>query len=55
VISDVKPYALMVGNPAKQKGWYSEEGHRLQFDSDGLAICKNGERYQLKDENVIKL
>jgi UDP-2-acetamido-3-amino-2,3-dideoxy-glucuronate N-acetyltransferase len=55
VISDVKPFALMVGNPAKQKGWYSQEGHRLHFDSEGYASCKNGDRYQLKDENVIKL
>jgi UDP-2-acetamido-3-amino-2,3-dideoxy-glucuronate N-acetyltransferase len=55
VINDVKPFALMVGNPAKQKGWYSQEGHRLHFDSEGYASCKNGDRYQLKDENVIKL
>ena len=39
VTKDVKPYALVVGNPAKQIGWVSEYGHRLIFDERGNAIC----------------
>ena len=35
----VKDYALMVGNPAKQIGWISEYGHRLDFDKNGSAQC----------------
>ena len=34
----VKPYALMVGNPAKQIGWVSKNGHRLQFKNN-VAEC----------------
>jgi UDP-2-acetamido-3-amino-2,3-dideoxy-glucuronate N-acetyltransferase len=39
VIRDVKPYALIVGNPGKQIGWMSEFGHRLTFDNNGEARC----------------
>lgn len=52
----VAPYALVVGNPAKQTGWISEYGHRLIFDSQGLATCfESGEKYMLKEGSVIKL
>ena len=56
VTKAVKPYALMVGNPARQMGWVSEFGHRLYFDKNGEAICpESGEKYRLKDENVSKI
>ena len=56
VTKEVKPYALVVGNPSKQIGWVSEYGHRLDFDKAGLATCKeSGEEYQLKDSFVVKL
>ena len=32
ITKKVIPYALVVGNPAKQIGWVSEYGHRLIFD-----------------------
>jgi UDP-2-acetamido-3-amino-2,3-dideoxy-glucuronate N-acetyltransferase len=52
----VKPYALVVGNPAKQTGWVSEYGHRLNFDGAGFATCpETRQKYQLKDNNVIKI
>ena len=38
VTKEVKPYALLVGNPAKQKGWVSEYGHKLFFNVHDLAI-----------------
>lgn len=48
VTKDVADYALVVGNPAKQIGWVSEYGHRLAFDSDGIAVCpESGQRYRL--------
>ena len=37
VTKDVKPYALVVGNPARQTGWMSEYGHKLTFDEKGFA------------------
>lgn len=48
VTKDVPAYALMVGNPARQIGWVSEAGHRLQFGADGTATCKEtGDVYQM--------
>ena len=56
VIKDVKPYALVVGNPAVQKGWMSEYGWKLEFDENGIAICKeSGDSYKLEDQEVHKL
>lgn len=56
VTKTVPDYALVVGNPAKQLGWMSEFGERLEFNQDGIAICKeSGEKYQLKDQKVVKL
>jgi len=56
VTKEVKPYALVVGNPARQTGWISEYGHKLQFDDRGFAICpESGERYLIKDGNVSKV
>ena len=56
VTKTVKPFALVVGNPARQMGWVSEYGHRLHFDKNGEATCsESGEKYKLKDENIFKI
>lgn len=56
VTKHVKPYALMVGNPAKQTGWMSEYGHRLNFDANGIAICSESkEKYMLENGKVHKI
>lgn len=56
VTKTVPAYALVVGNPAKQIGWVSEYGHRLDFDQSGLAKCKESkEVYQLEKNIVSKL
>jgi UDP-2-acetamido-3-amino-2,3-dideoxy-glucuronate N-acetyltransferase len=55
VTKDVPAYALVMGNPAKQKGWVSEYGHKLVFDVDGMAECfESKEKYILKNGNVDK-
>jgi UDP-2-acetamido-3-amino-2,3-dideoxy-glucuronate N-acetyltransferase len=55
VIHEVKPYALVVGNPSRQVGWMSEYGHRLEFDEEGVAICpESREAYKLDGENITK-
>ena len=55
VTREVKPYALVVGNPSRQIGWMSEYGHRLQFNSHGMAICpESGDRYNLVGDMVTK-
>lgn len=56
VTKDVPAYALLVGNPARQTGWMSEFGHKLNFDADGMAMCpESGEKYQLKAGRVAKI
>lgn len=56
VTHSVPAYALVVGNPARHMGWMSEYGHKLKFDSNQIAVCpESQERYQLKDNKVIKL
>ena len=56
VTKEVKAYALLVGNPAKQIGWMSEFGHRLNFDQAGLANCpESGDQYKLEDNRVNKI
>ncbi|MEC8658674.1 MAG: acyltransferase [Verrucomicrobiota bacterium] len=56
VTKDVFPYALVVGNPAKQIGWVSEYGHRLEFDESGKATCEeSGQEYLLENDKVTKI
>ena len=56
ITKPVLPYALVVGNPARQMGWMSEYGQRLEFDEKGKAICpESGEEYILENGMVIRL
>lgn len=56
VTKEVKPYSLVIGNPAKQVGWMSEYGHKLSFNNEGIAECpESKEKYVLKTGQVIKL
>ena len=55
VTKNILPYALVVGNPARQIGWMSEYGHRLEFDAEGFAICPESKsRYQFINNKVVK-
>lgn len=55
VTKEVPPYALVIGNPARQSGWVSEYGIKLKFDESGNAVCgESGEKYILKDNRVKK-
>ena len=55
VTKDVKDYALVVGNPARQSGWMSEYGQKLIFDTNGNAVCpESKEKYKLVNNNVEK-
>ena len=56
VTKHVPDYALVVGNPARQIGWMSEFGHRLNFDENGIAICpESNEKYKLEENKVRKV
>jgi UDP-2-acetamido-3-amino-2,3-dideoxy-glucuronate N-acetyltransferase len=55
VTKDVPDYALMVGNPAKQIGWVSEYGHRLNFDENGMAVCPESGLKYIYDGKVVEV
>ncbi len=56
VTKEVLPYALVIGNPARQVGWMSEFGHRLKFNSKNIAICPESEQmYELINNRVYKV
>ena len=56
VTHDVPDYALMLGVPARQKGWMSRHGHRLHNPSDdGIMIClESGWRYKEVQPGVLR-
>lgn len=53
VTKTIPAYALVVGNPAKQLGWVSEYGHRLNFDVNGVAICEESNQEYKLDRNTV--
>lgn len=56
VTKNIKPYALVVGNPARQIGWVSEYGHKLVFNADGIATCpETGQTYKLENDTVRRI
>ena len=56
VTKHVPAFALLVGNPARQIGWMSEYGHRLEFNREGIAICaESNQTYELKDGLVKRI
>jgi UDP-2-acetamido-3-amino-2,3-dideoxy-glucuronate N-acetyltransferase len=56
ITKEVLPFALVVGNPAKQIGWVSEFGHRLNFDVNGEAICpESKQQYRIIENKVSKI
>ena len=56
VTKEVPAYALVVGNPARQMGWMSEFGHRLEFNNEGIAECpESKDKYRLTDDRVEKI
>jgi UDP-2-acetamido-3-amino-2,3-dideoxy-glucuronate N-acetyltransferase len=56
VTKHVPDYALVVGNPARQMGWMSEYGERLNFDASGNATCPgSGDKYLLEEGTVKKV
>ncbi|MEL0454855.1 acyltransferase [Flavobacteriaceae bacterium SZ-1-7] len=53
ITKDVAPYALVIGNPGKQIGWVSKNGHRLFFENNDVAACpESGEKYQLNNSTI---
>lgn len=56
VTKTVPDYALVIGNPSRQVAWMSEYGHKLEFNKEGYAICKeSGQTYQLENNKVTRI
>ena len=53
ITKPVLPYALMVGNPARQLGWVSEYGHKLVFDDNGKATCIESSQQYFCNKNFV--
>ena len=54
VTKDVPDYALVVGNPAKIIGWYSEAGEKMEFDDNGVFVSpRTGITYRLVEGVVV--
>lgn len=54
ITKSVVPYALVVGNPSRQIGWMSEFGHRLHFDENNIAICKESSERYILENNIVR-
>jgi UDP-2-acetamido-3-amino-2,3-dideoxy-glucuronate N-acetyltransferase len=56
VTKEIPDFALVVGNPSRQIGWVSEYGHRLNFDSNNIAICnESNQQYKLENNSVCSI
>jgi len=56
VTKDVPDYALVAGNPARQMGWMSRYGRRLDPDDNGMAVCpESGEHYRLQNREMVEI
>ncbi len=55
VTKNIPDFAVVIGNPAKQSGWMSEFGHKLNFDENGKAICpESNQEYEFKNGKVTR-
>jgi UDP-2-acetamido-3-amino-2,3-dideoxy-glucuronate N-acetyltransferase len=53
VTKTIPAFALVVGNPARQIGWMSEYGHRLEFNTEGHAVCPESQQVYLLDQGIV--
>ena len=55
VTKDIPDFALVVGNPARVIGWWSEDGEKFNFDENGVATCsRTSIKYKLENNKVAK-
>ena len=55
VTKDIPDYGLYVGNPGKHIGWMSQNGHRLSFGNNGIALCPATQQEYRLEGDVITL
>ncbi len=54
VTKDVPDFALVMGNPARIKGWWSEAGKKLEFDKNGIAMCERSNKKYKFENGIVK-
>lgn len=54
VSKEVRPYSLVVGNPARNVGWISERGIKLDFSKNNVAVCPESQQEYLLQKNFVK-
>lgn len=54
VTKPINDYELVVGNPAKKIGWVGEFGHKLEFNEDGMAVCKESGQVYALENGIVK-
>lgn len=54
ITRNIKSYALVYGNPAKQHGWIDEEGNKLTKKEEDIWISTKGEMYKETANGLIK-
>lgn len=55
ITKDVKPYALMVGNPARQIGWVDKGGTKMTFQNGIAKDSYDGSLYQEQNGEIMEL
>ncbi len=56
VTKDVPDFALVVGNPARVVGWWSEAGEKMEFDENGEFVSpRTGIKYRFVDGKVVEI
>ena len=55
VTKNVPAFALVVGNPARQLGWMSRFGHRLNFNLENIAVCPESNEKYLFNNGIVSI
>ena len=54
ITRSVPDFALVTGNPARQKGWMSAQGQKLEFDESGKALCRDSGQQYIREGNQVR-
>ena len=54
VTKNVKPHALMVGNPAKQVGWVNTHGEKLKENPNGILTDSQGNTFEIVGDMLVQ-
>jgi acetyltransferase-like isoleucine patch superfamily enzyme len=55
VTKDVRDFALVAGNPAKELGWVGEAGLKLELQNEVWVCPKTQQEYEVKGKQLVKV